>query len=81
MMYASGKCVSVGKFSREKVGEMVNDYVANAARLSDRRWKRLIEMCGAVNESIEDTYPPPSAPSMKNKRRALYSCSSPMSED
>jgi hypothetical protein len=82
MMYASGVRANVGKFSQEKVGEMVDDYVANATRLSDRRWRRIIGVCGAESENDGNAqHPPPSTPSMQNKRRVLYFASSPMRED
>jgi hypothetical protein len=74
-MYHSGEHVDVGQFSRELVGEMVDDYVANATIMSERRWAKLMDNCGALGP--EDHHPIPSSSSMQQKRRTLYVPSSP----
>lgn len=72
-MYHSGEHKDVGQFSRDKVGEMIDDYMVPASELSDRRWTMILEKCGAHgNESDDDEYAGPSAQSMHSSRRALY---------
>jgi len=76
-MYHSGERVDVGQFSRELVGEMVDDYMANATIMSERRWAKLMDACGAV-VGPRDRHPIPSSSSMQQKRRTLYVPSSPV---
>jgi len=78
-MHLSGECVDVGKFSRELVSDMIDDYMANAEILSERRWAKLMGLCGAPIVKVQ--LPTPSAPSMQKKRRTLYIPSSPAKEE
>jgi len=80
-MYHSGERKDVGQFSREKVGDMIDDYMVSASELSERRWTRIFEKCGAHGDDSEDEYAAPSAYTMQNSRRALYTPSSPTMED
>jgi hypothetical protein len=74
-MYHTGEYLNAGQFSRELVGEMVDDYVANATIMSNRRWTKLIKICGGQGPKTEDRIPVSS--SMQTKRRTLYVLSSP----
>lgn len=80
-MYHSGECVDVGQFSCEKVSEIIDDYVVSLSKFSDRRWTKILDICGAHSNSSEDEPPSPGAQSMQNKRRTLYIPSSPTNED
>ena len=75
-MYHTGECVNTGQFSRELVGEMIDDYMAKAEIMSDRRWGKLIKICGGQGSASR----PEDTSSMRQKRRNLYICSSPMEE-
>jgi hypothetical protein len=75
-MYVSGERVDVGQFSRELVGDMIDDYVANATIMSERRWAKLMDACGAPGPA-EDPLLIPSSSSMQQRRRTLYVPSSP----
>ena len=77
-MFFTGKKVSIGQFSRDNTKTLVSDYVQNTKKLSERRWKRILERCGAVPENEPGT---PSAPSMDERRRDLYVPSSPAPDE
>jgi hypothetical protein len=72
-MYFTGEKVSLGQFSRDNTENLVADYVENTKKLSERRWKRIMERCGAEaeNEAVV------SVPCMDERRRTLYIPSSP----
>jgi hypothetical protein len=70
---------SIGNFSREKVGHMVDDYVENAKKLSDCRWGLIEESCGLKIQQEQPALL--NGPQMQEKRRALYMPSSPMNSD
>lgn len=76
-MYFTGQKVNIGKFSRDNTEALVADYVENTKKLSERRWKQILERCGstpvAENEHVESV---PRA-CMDERRRALYVPSSP----
>jgi len=74
MMYQTGLCVDVGQFSRQKVGSLVDDYMANTRQLSPKRWKLIMKSCGA---SSEDLNPPLTTVATQQNRRSLYIPSSP----
>lgn len=78
-MYHTGECVDVGQFSRELVGEIIDDYAHNAAIMSQRRWANLMDICGAPDP--EDRQPIPGSSSMQQRRRTLYVPSSPAKEE
>ena len=80
-MYHSGERVDVGQFSRELVGDMIDDYVANATIMSKRRWTKLMDTCGAQGTAEDSHHPIPGSSSMQQKRRTLYVPSSPMKEE
>ena len=73
-MFTTGKKVNIGQFSRDNTETLVRDYVENTRKLSDRRWKQIMERCGTgtdVEPAAVD------APSMDDRRRVLYIPSSP----
>jgi hypothetical protein len=80
-MYHSGERKDVGQFSREKVGEMIDDYVVPLSKFSDRRWTKIMDACGVYGIERENESFLPAAQSMQNKRRTLYNPSSPAKEE
>jgi hypothetical protein len=72
LMYAMGSPVEQGPFSRDVVGPIVGEYADVALRLSDRRWKKILSLCGAqsVNKKA-------SLNAMSLDRRTMYQLSSP----
>jgi hypothetical protein len=73
-MFFTGHKVNIGQFSRENTKTLVTDYVQNTKKLSERRWKKILERCGAVqaeNEPVENVR------CMDEERRILYVPSSP----
>lgn len=75
-MHLTGVCVDAGQFSREKVGQLVDDYAANTQRLSKRRWIQIEASCGIVAES--EHKPTVNMKVMQQQRRTLYIPSSPV---
>jgi hypothetical protein len=75
-MYTTGERVYIGPFSREKVGNMVEDYITNIKDLTENRWRKVMESCGAQGE--QDCEAATNTSLMENKRRALYVPSSPI---
>jgi hypothetical protein len=73
LMYATGLRVDHGPFSRDVVGSIVGEYADIALRLSDRRWNRILSLCGA--HSVEQK---PNLKLNSLNRRAMYEQSSPM---
>ena len=70
---------SIGNFSREKVGYLVDDYIQNAKIFSNRRWRSIEESCGL---KVQQEQPVPLNTSlMQDKRRTLYEPSSPLNSD
>jgi hypothetical protein len=80
-MFRSGERVDVGQFSRELVGEMIDDYVANATIMTNRRWTQLMDTCGVQDPDNLNHRPVPGSSSMQQKRHTLYVPSSPMKEE
>jgi hypothetical protein len=78
-MYHSGECLNSGQFSQELVGEMVDDYAANATIMSNQHWIKLIKICGGQGPKNEDHVPVSS--SMQKKRHTLYVSSSPSKDE
>jgi hypothetical protein len=72
-MFLTGKKVNIGQFSRGNTETLVRDYVENTRKLSDRRWKQIMERCGTGAE----TEPVVDVPSMDDRRCVLYIPSSP----
>jgi len=64
--------VDQGLFSRDVVGTVVGEYADIAQRLSDRRWNRILLLCGA--HGMEQK---PNLNVNSLNRRALYVRSSP----
>jgi hypothetical protein len=81
MFEKTGKHTDVGQFSFERVGTVVDDYVTNSQKFSDRRWSRIMESCGAQVQQEEATSFSLNAPSMSQSRRQLYVPSSPVKEE
>ena len=81
MFEKTGKRDDVGQFSFERVGTVVDDYVTNSQKFSDRCWSRIMESCGAQVHQEEATSFSLNAPSMSQSRRQLYVPSSPMKEE
>jgi hypothetical protein len=75
-MYHTGECVNTGQFSRELVGEMIDNYMANAKIMSDCHWGKLIKICSGQGSASR----PEDTSSMHQKRCNLYIRSSPMEE-
>jgi hypothetical protein len=75
-MYHTGECVNTGQFSCELVGEMIDDYMANAEIMSNCRWGKLIKICSSQGSAgtLEDLS------SMRQKCCNLYIRSSPIEE-
>lgn len=73
-MFFTGHKVNIGQFSRDNTETLVGDYMENTKKLSGRRWKQIMERCGAVAETEA---PVESVPSMDERRRVLYVPSSP----
>ena len=73
-MFFTGEKVNIGHFSRDNTENMVADYIENTEKLSDRRWKQILEHCGAEVESEVNL----SVPSLDKRRRTLYIPSSPL---
>jgi len=80
MFEKTGKRTNVGQFSFNRVGTIVDDYVTNLQKFSDRRWSRIMESCGAQIQQEETTLHL-NTPSMSQSRRQLYVPSSPMKEE
>jgi hypothetical protein len=74
-MYHTGEYVDVGQFSQEMVGQIVDDYGANAEALSERRWLKLLRNVSTAQKA-ETPRPIPNALSMQQRRRTLYVLSS-----
>ena len=76
-MFFTGQKANIGQFSRNNTKTLVNDYIVNTEKLSERRWKQIMERCGIVaeREVVERV------PSMEERRRVLYVASSPAPSD
>ena len=72
-MFLTGKKVVTGQFSHDNTESLIRDYVENTRKLSDRRWKQILERCGTGAE-IE---PEEDFSGMDDRRRILYIPSSP----
>ena len=72
-MFFTGVKVNIGQFSRDNTETLVADYVENTKKLSERRWKQILERCGAEVENEVVV----SVPSLDKQRRILYIPSSP----
>ncbi|KAF7371459.1 hypothetical protein MVEN_00000200 [Mycena venus] len=75
LMYQTGEYISdKTQFSCENVGSLVDDYLENINKFSQRKWDAILNLCGAA----VNIAPPVSAPSMEVSRRVLYVSSSPV---
>ena len=74
-MFFTGHKVNIGQFSRDNTETLVGDYMENTKKLSERRWKRIMDRCGAVceNEPLVER-----VPSMDERQHVLYVPSSPV---
>jgi hypothetical protein len=75
-MFFTGHKTNIGQFSRDNTESLVDDYVENTKKLSERRWNQILERCGAVSAS-ENEQAAASVPCMDEQRRVLYIPSSP----
>ena len=69
-MFFTGCRVKTGHFSRDNTEALVSDYVENTKKLSERRWNRILERCGAVPVAENE-------PCMDEQRHVLHVPSSP----
>jgi hypothetical protein len=76
MMNTTGTQVGNGKFSRDVVGTIVGEYGYLALKLSERRWDRIMELCGA--QEMEQQAVSVMERSAPINRRTLYEPSSPI---
>jgi hypothetical protein len=74
-MFFTGCRVKTGHFSRDNTEALVSDYVENTKKLSERRWNRILERCGAV--PVAENEPCMESVCMDERRRVLYVPSSP----
>ena len=74
-MNTTGTQVGNGKFSRDMVSTIVREYVYLASKLSERRWDRIMALCGAQELEQQVVGMERAAPI---NRRALYEPSSPI---
>ena len=72
-MFLTGEKLKIGQFSRDNTETLVSDYIENTRKLSDRRWKQIMERCGTGAE-IE---PAVDVAGMDDQRHVLYIPSSP----
>lgn len=75
-MYHTGECINVGLFSHKMVGNMIDDYRANAKALSDQHWAKIMDIIGLAQIAVENHCPSPNAAPMQQKHRILYVTSS-----
>jgi hypothetical protein len=73
-MYTTGTEVGNGLFSRDIAGPIVADFAFTASRISERRWKRILDLCGA--QEMEQRVVSLKRPASFN-RRTMYEPSSP----
>ena len=69
LLYTTGLRVDRGQFSQDIVGTIVGEYADIALRLSDRRWNKIMKLCGTHCEEQKL--------SLKVNLRAMYEPSSP----
>ena len=74
-MFFTGHKTNIGQFSRDNTESLVSDYVENTKKLSERRWSKILERCGAVSEN--ELAVTVAVPCMDEQRRVLYIPSSP----
>jgi hypothetical protein len=79
-MFFTGHIVNIGQFSRDNTETLVGDYIENTKKLTQRRWRKILERCGAVGAVVDDE-PETKVPCMDEKRCVLYVPSSPAPSD
>ena len=82
LLFTTGKHAninSISNFSCEKVGQIVNDYVTNAKKLSNCCWWSIEESCGLKIQQEQPILL--NAPLMQEKCHAPYQPSSPVNLD
>ena len=72
-MFFTGEKVNIGQFSRDKTENIVADYIENTEKLSEWRWKRILECCGVEVE----TEVVANVPCLDKRQHTLYIPSSP----
>lgn len=78
MKYLTGvKVDDTNQFSHEQVYGLMEEYYKSVERLSERRWKLIMDKCAAKN--MDDVPVPLSASTMETNRRQLFIPSSPPS--
>ena len=80
-MFFTGQKTNIGQFSRDNTETLVGNYVENTKKLSNRRWKRIMDRCGVVIESEPAIQQAVSVPSKDEQHRVLYVPSSLFSSD
>lgn len=66
-----------GKFSRDNIDDMVQQYLVNMRGFSVNTWARVEMAWGALNGGVEENFTAVGAHSMEKKRHALFIASSP----
>lgn len=77
--FINGNRSEVNTFSKDKYGPALLDYVANAKKLSSRRWASIYALCNV--EETKKRKLPGADGAMARKRHRLYVPSSPPPED
>ncbi|KII83567.1 hypothetical protein PLICRDRAFT_180340 [Plicaturopsis crispa FD-325 SS-3] len=80
-MFYTGTKVTTGKFGKDTAGAMTDDYVALVNKISERRWKLVLQLCGSNNAGPRGSGQPTSAPPLRQSRRDFYQPSSPPPDD
>jgi hypothetical protein len=76
-MFCTGIKVYHGQFSHENTEQLVADYAENTQKLSQCRWRKILDACGANDSETPIT----STPQMDERHRTLYTASSPVPMD
>ncbi|KAJ7202084.1 hypothetical protein GGX14DRAFT_399658 [Mycena pura] len=75
-MYTTGQLAEEApQFSQDNVGGVVEEYLDNIKRFSDRKWTAILQLCGVPSKAAET--PAAAGPSLQAHRRILYTPSSP----
>ncbi|KAJ7219595.1 hypothetical protein GGX14DRAFT_390112 [Mycena pura] len=75
-MYTTGQLAEEApQFSQDNVGGVVEDYLDNIKRFSDRKWVTIMQLCGVPSKADETLAV--ASPSLQARRRTLYVPSSP----
>jgi hypothetical protein len=80
-MFFTGHKLKTGQFSRDNTEALVNDYIENTKKLTERRWNQILERCGAELAASENELGEKGVPCMDERRRVLYVPSSPAPDE